>query len=85
MLTSAPALSARPATSWAAPEPTHPAGAAPAESTLAQLFGRVQQDEDSAFHELHARTRQALFGAVYRVLRSRDLSHDVVQDAYAHI
>lgn len=85
MLTSAAAPRARPAASWPALEPTHPAEVVLAEPTLAQLFGRVQRDEDLAFHELHARTRQPLYRAVYRVLRSHDLSHDVVQDAYAHI
>ena len=62
-----------------------PTKADAADRHLAQLLTRVQDGDEAAFAELHAQTCHRLYRAVDRILRSADLTEDVVQDAYFHI
>ena len=53
--------------------------------SLAQLFERVQHGDEAAFAELYRQTRRRLHAVVHQVLRSPDLTEDVVQETYGHI
>jgi len=87
---SAPALPASPSLLLddVAPRPAAGGSSPSADSTgcsLPQLFSLVQQGDQVVFTELHRRTQRQLHAVVYQVLRSFDLTEDVVQDTYAHI
>ena len=56
-----------------------------ADRQLAQLLTKVQDGDEAAFAELHAQTCQRLHRAVYRIVRSAELTEDVVQETYFHI
>ena len=58
----------------------------PADSPdLADLLQRVSQGDQTAFQALYDRTSSKLYGTILRIVRSRDLADEVLQDAFLRI
>jgi RNA polymerase sigma-70 factor (ECF subfamily) len=54
-------------------------------STSRGLLTQVAEGNETAFAELYQQTSAKLLGVALRILRSRELAEDVVQDAYVKI
>lgn len=52
---------------------------------LADLLQRVSQRDEAAFQALYDRTCSKLYGTILRIVRSRDLADEVLQDAFLRI
>lgn len=56
-----------------------------ATSTSRGLLSQVAEGSETAFAELYQQTSAKLYGVALRIVRSRELAEDVVQDAYVKI
>lgn len=54
-------------------------------SKLNALLSQVAEGDEASFAELYQETSSKLYGVALRILRSKELAEDVVQDAYFKI
>ena len=54
-------------------------------SALAELLQRVAEHDKASFAELYDATAAKLYGLIFRMVRRRDVSDDILQDVYARI
>ncbi len=56
-----------------------------APSTSRGLLSQIAEGSETAFDELYQQTSAKLYGVALRIVRSKELAEDVVQDAYIKI
>ena len=52
---------------------------------VSALLGQVATRDREAFQRLYEATSAKLFGVILRILRERELSEDILQEAYVRI